>query len=673
MAYNFTVDKSKLIKREENKGEDAPPVSQEGTLVICDGTGATGLNVHQIENDGQINKHTSAYLGSRYTSEAAKVFLTNNGNQIWENPIDKSALNSFALSLGNAIRTFHWEKVKENNLVLTQKGRSFKLLPTTLASVLYKEYEDHVEAIAFSVGDSRVLWWTAENGLQQISKDDIAEGYDAFSDISNVSGCVSADGDYHINYAYYSNLPSKGILFATSDGFTDPVKPFQQEQFLLSWINGCENVFEKEEFESIIGKTLDNYGFTGKDDCSIAGVILGYTDTQSIKNDVQKRFDMVMENYVRPFLAAGKEYKDAMDAYNKFGSQGRRVVDIATSRIKQGLQDNVDVLLPSNENKSHELASFLKCKTFINEEILKIEAENRNREEQVKSRLRQQEDNMKTDYLSLLRMLCDYAVKKDVKISFADDTLISSIKKVQDINESRRYAFSRYNTMLRNTRCWQEIYTDRLNPGFDPAVQKTLIDDFKSCLDDIICIEEEYQKANSYINNFFSPENDTVTRYFNSDLERNFSSIFEDVNSCFSFFKKVEEAFRFNSEKPGQAMSKKKQELEEKLNFYKTILNNLGNTKVKDEEKIARFKSVVINHMNELVSDVFKDDAVFEFLTKENKAEHDRKILEGDAAAEKVTRAVEKKNSIWAQYKPAYELFNSAVLGAVDIPRQGEV
>lgn len=673
MAYNFTVDKSKLIKRENNKGEDAPPVSQDGVIVICDGTGATGLNLHKIETDGTVSEHTSAYLGSRYTSEAAKAYLIDNGNAIWDTPIEKSVLDSFTIALGKAIRSFLDDKVKANNLVLTQKGRAFKLLPTTLAAVLYKECEDHIEAITFNVGDSRVLWWTEKDGLQQLSKDDVAEGYDAFSDLSNVSGCVSADGEFHINYAYYSNLPLNGILFATSDGFTDPVKPFQQEQFLLSWVNSCQDVFKREEFEDLIGKTLDNYGFTGKDDCSIAGVISGYKDNQILKDDAKKRFDTVMESFVRPFLAVDKECKEAMEAYNGFGAQKRKIVDIATSRIKQGLLDNADVLLPSKADKSPALKTFFNCKTFINAETIKIESENRSYADQVKARLKMQEDDMKSSYLLLLRTICNYAVKNDVEISFADDMLISSMKQVLELNEARRTAFAKYNTLLRNAKSWSEIYTDHLNPGFNPENQKRMINDFQSCLDDIIYIERDYNAANNYVNRFFSSENETLTGYFKSDLASNFSLIFEDIKACISLKRKIGEALNFKSEKPCKDLENKKEELEGKLKSYKIALNNINKEKVTEEEKLTRYKAVVSGHMNELVAEAFADDSVFAFLTGESKAEFERKIKEGEAAAEKATQAVEKKKAIWAQYKPVYELFNSAVIGAVDIPRQGEV
>ena len=51
-------------------------------------------------------------------------------------------------------------KVSENaNLIYDTEKTGYILLPTTLVSVLYKEYEDRVEALSLWAGDSRGLCW----------------------------------------------------------------------------------------------------------------------------------------------------------------------------------------------------------------------------------------------------------------------------------------------------------------------------------------------------------------------------------------------------------------------------------------------------------------------------------------------------------------------------------
>ena len=192
-VFNFAVDNPKFGKRENNAGEDAPAVSSDGVIVVCDGTGATGMSKHSFD-DGQT--HTSAYLGSRVVSNITEQFLRANYDKIFDCINDEAAIKDITSELGKALRNGLDEFVKKYDLKIMYKGIAFKLLPTTLAAAVYKVFDDHIETVVFSAGDSRVLLWNNSDGLQQLSVDDVADGYDAFSDISNVTNCISANDEF---------------------------------------------------------------------------------------------------------------------------------------------------------------------------------------------------------------------------------------------------------------------------------------------------------------------------------------------------------------------------------------------------------------------------------------------------------------------------------------------
>ena len=61
--------------------EDAPAVSDEKYLVVCDGLGAGGQNKHTINGE----THTSAYYGSRLLSQICSEYYKENYDVILEN------------------------------------------------------------------------------------------------------------------------------------------------------------------------------------------------------------------------------------------------------------------------------------------------------------------------------------------------------------------------------------------------------------------------------------------------------------------------------------------------------------------------------------------------------------------------------------------------------------
>ena len=310
MKIFFSVDQPKMDKRVLERGEDAPPVSEDGLMIVCDGTGATGQSEHEISG-GKYPKgiYTSAYLGSRETSRLAEKYLRENHDKIMSSFSNSNSngedLKSIVQDLGNTIQDGLDAFRRENHLELTVRGRSFKLLPTTFTAVVYKVCDECVEAVVLCAGDSHALWWDCEGGLRQLSSDDngMEDGF-AEGDCK-INNCISANSDFCINYLCH-RLPSKGILLVTSDGFTDPITFFEQERFLIKWIRdsgGFGETTESDvwELSDVISGQIDQIGFSKMDDCSLSGVIVGYQNSKELITAIEERLTFVELNYYQPF------------------------------------------------------------------------------------------------------------------------------------------------------------------------------------------------------------------------------------------------------------------------------------------------------------------------------------------------------------------------------------
>ena len=151
--------------------EDAPAIATDRFLIVCDGLGAGGQNKHTINGE----THTSAYYGSRLLSEICKEFYDKNYSVIMKSVSDKEALNRIVEELKTTIKNRLNQFVEENRLTKTIKGKSIKLLPSTLSSILYKVNDSSIDVVVISAGDTRAFSLSPQYGLQQLSKDDVDE------------------------------------------------------------------------------------------------------------------------------------------------------------------------------------------------------------------------------------------------------------------------------------------------------------------------------------------------------------------------------------------------------------------------------------------------------------------------------------------------------------------
>lgn len=112
--------------------------------------------------------------------------------------------------------------VAENELKNLVRGKSMQMLPSTLAAIIYKVFDKHIDALVISAGDSKAYTLTSDKGLQQLSEDDVLDGVDVYSKSAIMTNNINQNGEYHINYAYYK-LSLNCILFVSSDSCFDYV------------------------------------------------------------------------------------------------------------------------------------------------------------------------------------------------------------------------------------------------------------------------------------------------------------------------------------------------------------------------------------------------------------------------------------------------------------------
>lgn len=293
--------------------EDAPAVSEEKYLVVCDGLGAGGQNKHTINGE----THTSAYYGSRLLSQICSEYYKENYDVIFENMKNKEALSRIVDELKATIKKQLDEFVDEHKLVKTIKGKSIKLLPSTLSSMLFNVNDDSVDVVVISAGDTRAFVLTPQNGLQQLSKDDVDDDVDAFEKATIVNNNICQDRDFTLNFRCYT-LKMPCILFVCSDGCYDYFSSPMEVEYLFdaafnAWFS-TESV-KSGAFGEKLGDFIANRSKL-QDDCSMAGAVIGCQDDTALRQELKVRAREIETKYIKPFDSIDKESKKIDGKYD---------------------------------------------------------------------------------------------------------------------------------------------------------------------------------------------------------------------------------------------------------------------------------------------------------------------------------------------------------------------
>lgn len=287
--------------------EDAPAYADDKLLIVCDGLGGSGQNIHTIDG---LSK-TSAYFGSRILSQTCIGFFRNKYDEICENFQNPgNIINELKKYIINELSLY----VINNQLKNLIKGKSIQMLPSTMVAIIYKKHDDYTEALVVSAGDSRAFVLTDDKGLQQLSKDDVFGETDEYSKTTTMSNNICHGNDFHINYRYYK-LPKKCLLFVCSDGCFDYVDTPMEFEYRMDYsiCKSEEKIAVSPEgtamnygqiLGEIYGGILEQSGL--KDDCTVAGAVLGYESPQEMKKLFSARAKVVTTDYRKTY----REYRE---------------------------------------------------------------------------------------------------------------------------------------------------------------------------------------------------------------------------------------------------------------------------------------------------------------------------------------------------------------------------
>lgn len=272
--------------------QDSEPISNDKCLIVCDGLGGDGSSRHKVNNDTH-HLEKSAYLGSREVSRLCQAFFSSHYDAL----LNPSELSEAISQLKSTIITGLNEYLTNNPKADENKGGM--VFPTTLASAVFRECDDHIELTAIWAGDSRVYAFDEEKGLQQLSMDDVEGEFDAcFGKDCRMRNCISQDNDFTINFAQYS-LPAKSIVFVCSDGCFDFLpSPIHFENQVILGLYDLDSIGTNE---SKLKVSIEKIG--AGDDCTLAGFVSGFQS--------EKFGDIIKSRWasIRPMIVGFDEAK----------------------------------------------------------------------------------------------------------------------------------------------------------------------------------------------------------------------------------------------------------------------------------------------------------------------------------------------------------------------------
>lgn len=639
---NFTVNKP--LKGHD---EDAPAYADDKLLIVCDGLGGGGQNTYLIDGE----KRTSAYLGSRRISLACQKYLLAHYDEFCSN---MQSPESMITGLKSYISESLDNYVIENGLKNIVRGKSMQMLPSTLAAILYKPYKDRIEALVISAGDSRAFVLTPDKGLQQISKDDVFDNVDAFDKSATMTNNIRQDGDYHINYAYYT-LPPKCILLVCTDGCFDYISNPMELEFRLEYsISKCGDLFDdkKDALGDYFGDILVKSGL--KDDCTMAGVILGYSDSEETKSLFLQRALLVQDRYRTPCALYDKEaIKRKSEVESKIPTIERKISELKTqidTSIKKSILDafssemqGTSGYIPRVQKETlHSLREFELYRSFM-DELEKCEIEVKKVAEEKK----EEYTNLRTHIQQLFKTM-----RFD---EFVNGLL--SFNLVNFFNSDRSRYANEYKRLKQLTNEYGQRYIDALaefskifeefkvvEPKKHISVEELELPSIKFrelqfAYNGYISTKQDLNRCKENLKLFYMENDFAVEQEFNNAWKRGFSAystrpqyteLRSGYDKCIEFHREIESYTVLT--------------FEQKMKKFNDYL----------DEHIVEFINMI--KANTYLSGLICGDFMCEVVSLEQQLNELKQYgSEFD----------DKKYALWMEYKPVYELYNHCTGGKV--------
>lgn len=271
LYLSFQIDK-------EGSAEDAPPlcetVGEISCLGVFDGLGGSGAASYQTPN-GRVS---GAYLASRKVRQVVRDWMRQNcttglpaeGKTVDLEQYIKKELSDYAHSLsssGGRLRSSMLRTLPTTLAVLAVSVREEPPLPDGTPSNL------KLSCRYYWAGDSRCYLLTPENGVQQLTRDNLKGSPDALENLSTdapVSNCISANKPFQI-FSSVVNGVAPAVFFTATDGcFGYLPSPLFFEEMLLETMAQAAT---EQEWESLLRDRVKQV--TG-DDATFAAVCVGF-------------------------------------------------------------------------------------------------------------------------------------------------------------------------------------------------------------------------------------------------------------------------------------------------------------------------------------------------------------------------------------------------------------
>lgn len=288
---NFIID----IPKKDNLGEDAPPIyistkdQTKSIVAVLDGLGGSGSTLY--EENGIT--HTGAYIASR---EVCNTFL-----KYFENLIEKDDFeitSEVIKELKQQVKSELNEKLKKQKFEQSKlKSSLIRTFPTTLALGMTSQKSDSTKIDVLWAGDSRVYILTSNDGLIQLTRDDLKIDNDPFENIENdspLSNMIHLDDDFTINH-FCQKFDAPFFIIAATDGcFGYYPTPMHFEHLLIS---SLLNSNSESDWKEKITQELKN---VSGDDFSLSLKYIAHADAQfaEIKEGFRSRNETLYQSYM---------------------------------------------------------------------------------------------------------------------------------------------------------------------------------------------------------------------------------------------------------------------------------------------------------------------------------------------------------------------------------------
>jgi len=314
------------------RSEDAPPIwvftpPSHGLIGVFDGLGGAGGETIRL-TDG--SEHSGAWLASRFTRNCVLDVY----HKLLERALQASSggephpFVDFTAELRRALEaslSASAAQIRAGRTAGLLRSKLIKMLPTTMAICSYNLKDGELAAIW--AGDSRVFSLRPDEGLQQITVDDLKSGADPLENLiqdSPMSNFVNADTDFILHERRLPLQPHT-ILIAASDGcFGYLQTPLHFEHAILSTMQESANWAGWEER---LGSRIIE--ITG-DDSTLSAAAVGWPDFTACRAQYAARADWCAQR-----VGAYDEHRDAVRTLERDLARAREDLASKTQALWQ--------------------------------------------------------------------------------------------------------------------------------------------------------------------------------------------------------------------------------------------------------------------------------------------------------------------------------------------------